>query len=65
MSVTECRYRSNERVKSCWPGKLEPSPIHTVSAREPSFLPNSMHSMLCATACERTRTSVAARLPLR
>jgi hypothetical protein len=37
-----------------WPGKFEPSAIHTVSAFDPSFSPISMHSTLCATACSRT-----------
>ena len=44
-------------MKLTWPGKLEPSPIQTVSAFEPIALPISMHSRLCSMACRRVPAS--------
>ena len=49
---------SKARARCDWPGKFEPSPIHTVSAFEPIAAPTAMHSRLCSTACARTAASV-------
>ena len=50
-------------VRFDWPAKLEPSPIQTVSAFEPSLRPIAMHSILCAIAWSRTAPSTCESEP--